>query len=123
MVFPRGGSFEYLSAARIDCNILSAHKEMFGLNTEDRIATTPWGKHLHLDEIENVVKKDFVLYKHKIKQMVNALDLSAEEEAILAGVILTFTGISLLLCVINISRKNSCYLKMLHPVGYPWVNL
>ena len=82
---------------------------MFGLNTEDRIATTPWGKHLHLDEIENVVKKDFVLYKHKIKQMVNALDLSAEEEAILAGVILTFTGISLLLGlllgVINISRK------------------
>ena len=47
---------------------------------------------MHLDEVEYIVNKNFVLEKHKVLGKAAQLGLSKEEEAVLTGVILTFTG-------------------------------
>ena len=74
----------------MDCSLLATVHAF--LNKDFNVTTTPWGKHMHLDELGYIVNKDFILEKHKVQEKITQLDLSKDEEALLTGVILTFTG-------------------------------
>ena len=76
--------------SRFECSILALKHQVF--NSDFNVVTTPWGKSMHVDELSQAVSKDFLFAKLTIKQKVEKLDLSPEEEAILTGVVITFPG-------------------------------
>ena len=74
----------------MDCGLVALRHQQF--NEDNLVTTTPWGRNMHLDEIGQIVSKDFMFAKFHIKKMAHGLDLSQEEEALLTAVLLTFTG-------------------------------
>ncbi|KAK3609068.1 hypothetical protein CHS0354_011335 [Potamilus streckersoni] len=99
--FPVEDQASLLKAARFECGMLSWYR---GVNTDLNIAATMWGKEYHFDEIKDIVGKDYLAMKFQYARKLQNLKLSFEEEALLRGIVLTFTDRCELQCPEKVSQ-------------------
>ncbi|KAL3868922.1 hypothetical protein ACJMK2_041674 [Sinanodonta woodiana] len=99
--FPVDDQSNLLKAARFECGMLSWYR---GVNTDLNIAATMWGKEYHFDEIKHIVGEEYLAMKFQYARKLQNLKLSFEEEAVLRGIVLTFTDRCELQCPEKVSQ-------------------
>lgn len=68
------------------------------LRTGTRVATTPWNKDYHLEELTKIYPLTHLEAKMNFITEVYRLHLTDEECAILKGIVITYPGLLLLAC-------------------------
>lgn len=83
-----------------------------------KVATLPWNKEYHFDEISKIFPENYCISKIKNLQNVIQLGLSFEETVVLKAVVLTFPGLYL-----YYSHQNGyIFLKHYTKSWQPWVS-
>lgn len=60
-----------------------------------QVITTPWGKHMHLDEIEALIPRELLIMRNTVSTQLFDLNLSTQEESILRALLVVASGISM----------------------------
>ena len=65
---------------------------LMNISKDLQVATTPWGKTVHFNDVGKILPREVLKARYSNFVLLQSLDLSIEEEAILRGIVITFTG-------------------------------
>lgn len=63
------------------------------VDMESRVFSTPWGTHLHLDEIQKWLPSDILMERRKFGKQLLELNLTAQEESVIRAIIIVSSGL------------------------------
>lgn len=81
-----------IKASRTESTLLGGFRALLrNFDMERRVLTTPWGKEIHMDELERIVPIHFILSKFKYARSVIDLKLTIQEESIIRAIVTMFS--------------------------------
>lgn len=77
-----------VKASRVESSVISVYKSILrNVDTESRVFTTPWGTHMHLDEMHKWLSPDVVMERRKIAKQLLALNLTEQEDVLIRAIL------------------------------------